>query len=147
MKISEAIERADKLLNNNNYSEQHKIDWLAELDERILREVFINHEGLCDIEELGWIAYLRNKFLPLYESIGAEAKTTEELSVTADEELLLPMQYQDIYIYFLLYKYALHGGERERAEYYAAEYRGLYEQFTRWVTRTYKPIQKAKITG
>ncbi len=146
MKIIEAIERADKLL-NNTYTKKQKMDWLEELDERILKEVYINHETLCEMAETDWIQYLINKFLPLYKSAGKEIATTEELSDIAEEELLLPMQYQDIYIYFLLYKYALHGGERERAEYYAAEYRGLYEQYTCWVTRTYKPIQKAKITG
>ena len=146
MKIKEAIERADNLL-NNTYTKKQKMDWLEELDERILKEVYINHETLCEMAETDWIQYLINKFLPLYKSAGKEIATTEELSDIAEEELLLPMQYQDIYIYFLLYKYALHGGERERAEYYAAEYRGLYEQYTRWVTRTYKPIQKATITG
>lgn len=146
MKIEEAIERADELL-NNSYSEKQKRDWLAELDGRILKEVYVNHETLCELADTQWIQYLIDKFLPLYESTGTEMSTTEELNDTADEELLLPMQYQDIYIYFLLYKYAFHGGERERAEYYAAEYIGLYEQFTRWVTRTYKPIQKATITG
>ena len=146
MKIKEAIESADELL-NNSYSEEQKKEWLEELDTRILKEVYINHEVLCEFAETQWIQYLINKFLPLYESAGKEIATTEELSDIAEEELLLPMQYKDIYIYFLLYKYAFHGGERERAEYYAAEYRGLYEQFTRWVTRTYKPIQKAKITG
>lgn len=146
MKIIEAIERADKLL-NNNYSEEQKTNWLEELDERILKEVYINHETLCEMAETDWIQYLINKFLPLYKSAGKEIATTEELSVTAEEELLLPMQYHEIYVYFLLYKYALHGGERERAEYYAAKYRELYEQYTNWVTREYKPLQKAKITG
>ena len=146
MRIKEAIERADNLL-NNTYTKKQKMDWLEELDERILKEVYINHETLCEMAETNWIQYLINKFLPLYKSAGKEIATIEELSVTAEEELLLPMQYHDIYIYFLLYKYAIHGGERERAENYAAEYRGLYEQYTRWVTRTYKPIQKARITG
>lgn len=146
MKIKEAVERADKLL-NNSYSEEQKSDWLAELDGRILKEIFVNHETLCELADTQWIQYLINKFLPLYESAGKEIETTEELSNTAEEELLLPMQYQEIYIYFLLYKYSFHGGERERAEYYAAEYRGLYEQLANWITRTYKPIQKAKITG
>lgn len=146
MKIIEAIERADKLL-NNNYSEEQKTNWLEELDGRILKEVYINHEVLCELAETQWIQYLINKFLPLYESAGKEIATTEELRVTADEELLLPMQYHDIYIYFLINKYALHNGEFERAEYYDSKYRSLYEQYTNWVTRTYKPIQKAKITG
>lgn len=146
MKIIEAIERADKLL-NNNYSEKQKTEWLEELDGRILKEVYINHEVLCELAETQWIQYLINKFLPLYESAGKEIATTEELSDIAEEELLLPMQYHEIYVYFLLYKIAFHGGERERAEYYAAEYRGLYEQYANWVTRTYKPLQKAKITG
>ena len=103
MKIIEAIERADKLL-NNNYSEEQKTNWLEELDGRILKEVYINHEVLCELAETQWIQYLIDKFLPLYESAGKEIATTEELSVTAEEELLLPMQYHDIYIYFLLNK-------------------------------------------
>ncbi|MGN0526244.1 MAG: hypothetical protein ACI4IF_02310 [Acutalibacteraceae bacterium] len=146
MNIKDTINRADKLL-NNSYSEKQKIDWLAELDGRILKEVYVNHETLCDFVETQWIQYLIDKFIPLYESAGKDIATIEELSDTAEDELLLPMQYQDIYVYYLLYKYTFHGGERERAEYYAMEYNGLYEQFTRWVTRTYKPIQKAKITG
>lgn len=146
MKISEAIERADKLL-NNSYTEKQKTDWLAELDERILREIYESHERLCDIDEREWIIYLRNKFVSLYESAGKEMATVEETFEVADAELLLPMQYHEIYIYYLLYKYASLGGERERAENYWAEYFGLYTQFVNWVNRTFKPLQRAKITG
>lgn len=176
MKISEAILRADKML-NNHYDEETKIQWLAELDERVMTDVFETHEKLCELIDLRKIISLRNEFKPLYEAVGADVSQVDYISgdVTApwvlylrstfkpvyDEtdmplpelenkspaemELLIPSSYNDIYIFYLLYKYAFHNGEFDRASYYASEYSGLYTQYLNWVNRTYMPISTAKI--
>ncbi len=176
MKISEAIERADALL-NNKYNEETKIKWLAELDERVLSEIFETHEELCEIVDIRKIISLRNDFKSLYEAVGSDVSAVDtvpeditapwvlylrkefeplykdaslelpelEDKMAAEMELLIPSRYNDIYVHYLLYKYAFHNGEFDRASYYAAEYSGLYKEYENWVNRTYLPITKAKV--
>lgn len=173
MRIDKAIQRADELL-NNNYSENLKIDWLSELDERVLREVFATHEGLCNVvtaidvknmmnafnplyksfgvEETGsvtdvtapWVFYLKNEFDPLYKSLGKSINSFEK-SDLKESELLIPSRYNEVYIFYLLYKYAFFNGEFDRASYYASEYTGLYTEFVNYINRNYRPITKVTI--
>ncbi len=147
MKIADVITKTEKLLPSYNFDEQQKIDWLAEFDERLLREVYATHEILCDLETTEWIKYIRQKFTPLYEVLGEAVPEIEEIVINTETELLIPRQYAEIYVLYLCYKYCLFGGEIDRANVFASEYYTMYAQYLNWLNRKFRPLQKHKITG
>ncbi len=147
MKIADVIKRTDKILPNYNFDEEQKINWLAEFDERLLREVYATHEILCDIETTEWIQYIREKFKPLYEALGEDIPEIEEVVINTETELLIPGQYSEIYVYYLCYKYCLFGGEADRANMFASEYYTMYTNYLNWLNRKFRPLQNNKITG
>lgn len=144
MKIGEAIKKADELY-RNTYTEEQKTEWLAEFDEKILREEYATHEELCDLATTDWIKFIMSKFAPLYIELGIDIPDAEDIKVTLETELLIPMQYQEIYVLYLLYKMCFYSAEYERANNYAAEYIGLYNSFRNYINRKYMPLTKATI--
>lgn len=117
MTIQQAIDRADKL-SSNTYAKDQKIAWLSTLDNLIYTKDISTHHG-ADIEEFN----------------GHD---------NADDELLVGEPYTDMYIYWLLWHYALHNEELVSYNNYVFLYNELYDDFSAWYNREHMPKQTAR---
>lgn len=131
MKIGEVITTTDALY-RNNFTIEQKIGWLAELDEKIFKEEYSTHQTLCDGVVTDWVKYIEEQ--------------SADVEVNEDTELLAQRQYQEMYVFYLLYKYFLYSGETDRAEIHLTLYQDKYQNFVNFINRTYLPLQKSKVS-
>ena len=114
-KIKDVIERVDSL-KPNAFSEEQKVDWLAQLEGKLAAEVFlINAAGI------------RN-FRYQYPD-------------DMDTELLVSFPYDDLYDHWLEAQIDYANGEYDRYQNSTAMYNASYESFATWFLSTYDPAQ------
>ena len=114
MTVAEAIQYADEIA-PNQYTQAQKTRWLADLDGKTLREVFMTHE-----KPGGGI-------WPVGETDGAD-------------ELLIPAPYaNDVYVNYLLSRIAEANAEVGKYNLYAALFNMAYQDFANRYNRTHEP--------
>lgn len=141
MKIADAISYADSFL-KNTISIDLKIRWLAELDGKILIELFGTHtdsEGnTLSPADGSWTTYVNNLVTP-----------SETITVPIQQdELFAEFPYDDMYIHLLLYKMYFAVQEINKANNELTEFNDVYDKFASYINRTYLPLQNNRfITG
>ena len=116
MTREEIISETDAL-QNNNFDYQKKLNWIIELEKKIVDEQFAKHKTLCN----------------------------KKIDISKDTELYAPLQFYGMYKNYLLAKYALHSGEYERATAFETRFWNEYQEFCNYINRTYLPLQESVI--
>jgi len=114
MTIKEILDKTDTL-KPNQYSAADKMDWLSDLDGRVLQEVILQHERDGDVPEL-----------PRY---------TDQT-----EELLAEDTYCDLYVYYLMAQIDFYNAEYIRYNNSSAAFNQAYSDYARNYHRKHKPI-------
>ena len=118
MTINQLMTLVDDLT-PNQYTAAHKLRWLNEVEQTILTELVLTHEGGRE-----------NPFTP-YE--------------TADDtELLAPAPYDRLYPLYLEMKIHYHNGETGRYNDAAAACQNAWDELRNWYNRTHAPLAAAK---
>lgn len=115
MKLQEAIDKCDKF-KPNQYDEETKVEWINELEQRIVDEIITRHEGFEDFA-----------FQP-YQP-GEEAA------------LLVQEPYSSLYIKFLFSQIDLYNSELDRYNNSATLFNYAYADYQAWYRRNHMPIQ------
>lgn len=119
MKVKEAIEAADRLLENEIYLGD-KVRWLNALDQQVAEELLYTHEGTgYDPADSPW--------------------TPHTTAGYATEDLLISDYYADLYVDYLLMQYAQYQRETEAQNAEAAAYMAKYSAYAMWYNRTHMP--------
>lgn len=126
MTIREAIDRADTL-KPNQYTDELKMQWLSELDNRIYNDLFLTHEDnpYADIEP------------------PEEGEEDERLifPYTDDSKVLLAeAPYDVLYPSYIKAKIDESNEEFARYQNSAAIYNTQYQDYSRWYNRSHMPI-------
>lgn len=115
MTIQDVITLADDL-SPNQYTDNHKIQWLSSLDGKIFHDVILTHCGcmLYDYPDGGYTA--------------------------ADQELIVEEPYaSDLYVAYLQSKIAAANAEIVKYNQFATLYNTAYNEWTSWYNRTHMP--------
>jgi hypothetical protein len=115
MTIAQAIAKINTL-KPNSYTEEDKIGWLSELDERIKAEIIDTHESS---EEVVFNGY------------------TADTSVATD--LLVPAPYDEVYIQWMESKIDYWNGENKRYNNSISMFNATYSDYARHYNRTHMP--------
>lgn len=105
MTIKEMIDKTDAL-KPNQYSAADKMDWLSDLDGRIMQEVILRHEHGVD--------------LPVF------SRYTD-----ATAELLVEDTYSDLYVYYLMAQIDFYNAEYIRYNNSSAAFNQAYADYAR----------------
>lgn len=105
MTIQEIIDKVD-VLKPNPYGTGEKLDWLSDLDGRVMREVLLRHEHEGELPE-----FVR------YSSVS--------------DELLVDDVYSDVYVYYLMAQMDFYNGEFGRYNNASAAFNQAYSDFAR----------------
>lgn len=116
MTIREAIARFDALV-PNAYNPEHKVQWLSDLDGKIKKEIIDTHEGA--------------------EAVTFEGYTEDNL----DAVLLVPPEYDDLYMLWLESKIDFSNKEYKRYNNSIVAFNTEYQAFDNYYNRTHLPIQ------
>ena len=116
MTIREAIDRADSL-NMNQYSDELKIQWLSELDNRIYNDLILTHEDN-----------------PFEEMIFPYTEDT--VTLIADPP------YDVLYASYLEAKIDEANEETTRYANSATRYNSQYSDYAKWYNRKHMPISR-----
>lgn len=118
MKIIEAINAIDDIY-PNTYTQEEKVGWLSNLDEKVKKTIIDTHE---DGEKVVFEGY--NSNTPL------------------DTELLIPSPYTDVYLFWLQSKIDYWNGEIGRYNNSISAYNAEYTAFENAYNRAHRPITK-----
>lgn len=119
MKVKDAIEAADRLLENEIYLGD-KIRWLNALDHQIAEELLYTHEGSgYDPKDSPWTPHTENGY--------------------AAEDLLVSDYYADLYVDYLIMQYSQYQRETEAQNAEAAAFQAKYAAYAMWFNRTHMP--------
>lgn len=118
MRIIDAIGRIDRL-KPNGYAVQDKTWWLSTLDGRIYTEIIEPHEGGEDIVFSGY---------------------KEDADPTT--ELLVPMPYDNVYIYWLEAQIDYANGEYNKYSNSMSMFNEAYGAYEKYYNRTHMPKGK-----
>lgn len=116
MTIQDAIQRADKT-KPNMITREMKVNWLAELDGMVVRELEQTHEGGEDVIFEGYT-----------------------MQTDPETELRVPAPYDSVYIWYLVCNIDLMTGELDRYNNDHALYNNAYMTYSDYYTRTHRPI-------
>lgn len=114
MTIKEIIDKTDTL-KPNQYSAADKMDWLSDLDGRIMQEVILRHEHDADLP-----AFIR------YSS--------------DSDELLVDDVYRDVYLYYLMAQIDFYNAEYGRYNNSSAAFNQAYSDYSRNYHGKHAPI-------
>ena len=118
MKIIEAINAIDDIY-PNTYTQEEKIGWLSNLDEKVKKNIIDTHEG--------------------GENVVFEGYTAD---TPLDTELLIPSPYTDVYLYWLQAKIDYWNSEMGRYNNSISTYNAEYTAFENAYNREHRPITK-----
>ena len=122
MTIIEAINKIDAL-KPNTYTQSEKVKWLSMLDSLIYKEIVSTHEGNLSFE-------------------GYNDDTPIDTVLIAEEP------YDDMYIKWLESKIDYYNAEYTRYNNSVTVFNDIYQEFSRYYTRTHKPkTHKVKYFG
>ena len=114
MTIKEIIDKTDTL-KPNQYSAADKMDWLSDLDGRVMKEVILRHEYVGEMPEF--------------------SRYTDPSA-----ELLVGEPYLDLYLYYLLAQIDFYNAEYGRYNNSSAAFNQAYSDFSRNYHRTHRPF-------
>ena len=114
MKIREAINDCDQLY-KNTYKFGNKLKWLSDLDRRIYTEL---------------ISPRKNPAITSFEGY------TEDTDIETD--LLVPDEYAEMYVKYLVSKIDYYNGEWERYNNSAAQFNELFSSYAAYYNRTHE---------
>lgn len=118
MKVNEAITKVDDL-EPNTYEDNEKLDWLTELDKRIVIEILNVRER--------------------EEDVVVEPYTEADM----DKELLVPAPYDSLYVQWLMSQIDYYNNEMDRYANSAAMFNQKYQDFTNYWYRTHESSLRA----
>ena len=124
MKVAEAIGKFDAL-KPNQYSNEQKVEWLSDLDKRLIDLIFSKN---ADDPSEEWTPY------DLY---------SEDID---SRDLLVPDEYSELYMAYLSYKVDYYNGEYERFNNSALIYNSFYQDFVNYWNREHKPLQHHRVS-
>jgi hypothetical protein len=116
--IMDAINRIDSL-KPNRYSQSDKVKWLSTLDERIMNDIIVTHEG-TEVEAFNGY--------------------TDETSLTT--ELLVHSPYDEMYLYWLEAQIDYWNGEYAKYNNSIDMFNTSYEAFEKHYNGTHMPKGK-----
>lgn len=122
MTIRQVIEQVD-LLTANQIPMEQKVMWLSDLDGRVAGEVYAGRETVRDIPFSGY-----------------DADTDLETG------LLIQAPYDEVYRWWLEMKIQDVNGEIVRYNNAAQKYNLAMQDFMNYVTRTYPPVKRCRLT-
>lgn len=117
MTIKELIKYCDET-RPNQYSNEHKIRWLNEVEAKVVDEI------VNKIESLEYM---------MFEPYTYEANI--------DTELILPDQFDDVYIAYIYSKVDFTNAEFERYQTDSALFEAAWNDAAGWARRNYKPLR------
>ena len=119
MTAGQAIEQADEMRPNNEFSDTLKQNWLRQCDAR-LRSSVVQRSVCSD-----------------FDAVGADKAWADGLAY--DTELLAPEQYSPLYTHWLCAQMDLDLGETARATNELQMYSDYVQEFAAWMRRKYPP--------
>lgn len=119
MTIAEVIAKVDAL-KPNTYAQEDKVDWLNNLDARVMSQIILTHERKD----------------PCCCFYGYDSTTDQET------ELLVPAPYDEMYLRWLEAMIDYHNSEDDRYNNAIILFNNAYEGFKTHYTRTHMPIRK-----
>lgn len=118
MTIMDAINRIDTL-KPNRYEQSEKIKWLSTLDDRIMNDIILTHEGSEAVSYHGY---------------------TDETALTT--ELLVPTPHDEMYLYWLEAQVDYWNGDFPRYNNSMSMFYTAYKDFANKYNRTHMPKGK-----
>lgn len=119
MTAGQAIEQADEMRPNNEFSDGLKQNWLRQCDAR-LRSSVVQRSTCSD-----------------FDAVGADKAWADGL--TYDTELLAPEEFGPLYTHWLCAQMDLDLGETARATNELQMYSDYVQEFAAWMRRKYPP--------
>lgn len=119
MTAGQAIEQADEMRPNNEFSDGLKQNWLRQCDAR-LRSSVVQRSVCSD-----------------FDAVGADKAWADGL--TYDTELLAPEEFGPLYPHWLCAQMDLALGETARATNELQRYSDYVQEFAAWMRRKYPP--------
>ncbi len=117
MKVKDIIERIGLWAGDELMHEEEYIRFINEVDRRLWNNIIKNHRT---------------------DKVYANVQSVED-------EVLVPDEYGDIYVHYILSQAMLRRYETDRASNHMALFNDLYASYGNYITRNYMPVQKAKI--
>ena len=119
MTAGQAIEQADEMRPNNEFSDTLKQNWLRQCDAR-LRSSVVQRSVCSD-----------------FDAVGADKAWADGLAY--DTELLAPEEFGSLYTHWLCAQMDLDLGETARATNELQMYSDYVQEFAAWMRRKYPP--------
>lgn len=119
MTAGQAMEQADGMRPNNEFSDTLKQNWLRQCDSR-LRGSVVERSRTGD-----------------FDGVGADVSWNDELEY--DTKLLAPEQFSPLYVHWLCAQMDLALGEVARAANEMQLYSDYVQEFAAWMRRRYAP--------
>lgn len=119
MTAGQAIEQADEMRPNNEFSDTLKQNWLRQCDAR-LRSSVVQRSVCSD-----------------FDAVGADKAWADGLAY--DTELLAPEEFGPLYTHWLCAQMDLDLGETARATNELQMYSDYVQEFAAWMRRKYPP--------
>lgn len=119
MTAGQAIEQADEMRPNNEFSDTLKQNWLRQCDAR-LRSSVVQRSTCSD-----------------FDAVGADKAWADGLAY--DTELLAPEEFGPLYTHWLCAQMDLALGETARATNALQMYSDYVQEFAAWMRRKYPP--------
>lgn len=116
MTILEAIRRVDAL-QHNTFSQEEKVEWLAQVDALISEELIRTHE---DPE---------GKTFRVYDE-----------QTPLDQQLLVPPPFEELYLHYIQAMMDYHNAEYDRYNRSMGMYQATLSAFTNFYNRTHRPL-------
>ena len=116
MTILEAIHRVDAL-RHNTFTQEEKVQWLAQVDALIDREVIRTHEGS-----------------------GEHSFRVYDEQTPLEQELLVPPPFDELYLHYLCAMMDYHNAEFDRYNRSMGLYQAVMTAFTNFYNRTHLPL-------
>lgn len=114
MTIREVLDKIEKLIPNNKFSQTDKIDWLNRLDNQIFKEII-------DIRD--------NKKIDSFD--GYNCNTDESI------QLLVDFPYDELYIFFIKSQIYLYLGDMTQYSENVSVFNNMLAQYRNWYNRTH----------
>ena len=118
MTIIEAVNKVDNLV-PNTFLLIDKINWLSQIDARITREILDTH-----------IPYPCTELVPFHPY-------TEE--TPEDTELIAPVPYDELYLYFLQMQIDYYNGEYDKYNNSSQMFNNAYKEYRNFYNKTHIP--------
>ena len=137
MKVAALIEQYNTE-RPNNIEDSMKMSWLRKLEMLIIEEVINTHEhDEADNSELG----LKVSGSTLYITPGGSL-ADHIASFNMDSTLLIPEEYDDVYMYYLDQRIALDQNDTRRYNTAATAYNNAMLVYQQYYNRTHMPLKK-----